>query len=168
MRRLLALLYLAGALIAVDQIADLAATLLANPVTLDSPQWRFGAFGLAATRGRVLLVADILLFAAALGLDQTRVVRVLGVVNLLAAVGVVAALGLFTLDAVQFSQSIKAEAARRYAAAAVRAGSIAVLGTVLLVWSGIVALRIGRHAKGGTHAPGPLLIDGATVKEVRR
>ena len=167
MRRLLALLYLAGALIAVDQIADLLATLLANPVSLDSAQWRFGAFGLAATRGSVLLVADILLFAAALGLDHARVLRVLGAVNLLVAVGVVAALVLFTLDAVQFRRMIKADASRRYLAAALRAGGISVLGTVLLVWSGLAALRLGRQPKG-KKSPGSVLIDGGTVKEGRR
>lgn len=167
LRRLLALLYLAGALIAVDQIADLLATLLANPVALDSPQWRFGAFGLAATRGSVLLVADILLFAAALGLDHTRVLRALGAVNLIAAVAVVAALVLFTLDTVQFGQLVKASASRRYLSAAYRAGGIAVLGTVLLAWSGLAALRVGRPGKG-KKAAGSLLIDGGTVKEVKR
>jgi len=168
-RRLLALLYLAGALIAIDQIVDLIATLLANPVSLGSVQWRFGAFGLAATRGSVLLVAEVMLFAAALGLEHARVVRFLGVLNLVLAAGVAAWLGLFVLDTLQLRGAVNPGAPRaRYTMAGVRAGSFAGLMVLLLGWSGIAALRMPSRSKRQGKAHGAILVDGPSVKEVPR
>jgi hypothetical protein len=167
-RKLLALLYLAGALIAIDQIADLIATLLANPVSLGSVQWRFGTFGLAATRGSVLLVAEVMLFAAALGLEHARAVRFLGVLNLVLAAGVAAWLGLFALDTLQLRGMVAPGARGRYVVPAVRAGGIAALLVLLLGWSGIAALRMPRHSKRQGKAHGAILIEGHSVKEVPR
>jgi hypothetical protein len=169
LRKLLALLYLAGALIAIDQIADLIATLLANPVSLGAVQWRFGAFGLAATRGSVLLVAEIMLFAAALGLEHPGVLRFLGVLNLVLAVVLVAWLGLFALDTLQVRSAVDPGAPRaRYTTAAARAGSIAVLLVLLLGWSGIAVLRMPRYPKRQGKGRGSILIEGHSVKEVPR
>ena len=168
LRKLLALLYLAGVLIAIDQIADLIATLLASPVSLGAVQWRFGAFGLAATRGSVLLVAEIMLFAAALGLDHPGVLRFLGVLNLVLAAALVAWLGLFALDTLQLRSMVEPAARARYVLPAARAGSIAALLVLLLGWSGIATLRMPRQTRHQGKGRGSILIEGHSVKEVPR
>src|ERR1051325_7809820 len=112
-RKLLALLYLAGFLIAVDQLADVLVTVLSTPVAFDSVQWRFGVFGLLATRTSVLLMAEVMVFAAAVGLDHRNLLAGLGVLNLVLALCVLAGLVLFALDAAQLRSMVRAGSGRR-------------------------------------------------------
>ncbi len=158
-RRFLSLLYLAGLFIMADQVIDVIATLLANPVRPDAVAWRFGVFGLLATRATTLLVADVMVFAAALGLGHSMMLRILGALHLLLAAAVAAALVVFALDTVQIRRLVIDRAARGFDSAAVRAALAAVLGIVILGWAGIAALRAGRTSSGKHRRPVALLIE---------
>jgi hypothetical protein len=146
-RRLLGLLYLAGALLLVDQLADLAATLLAKPLAASQPGWRFGAFGLLMTRISVFLIGDVILFTAALGLAHRKVLRGLGFIQLLLALGVLAGLGMFTLDWVQVRTQVAPGGSGGLDLAGLRAAGIAALGCTLLGWAGVTTLRATRLSK---------------------
>ncbi|HEV8355781.1 MAG TPA: hypothetical protein VGQ17_03340 [Gemmatimonadales bacterium] len=167
-QRLLGLLYLAGILLAADQIADLISTILANPVALDSIEWRFGAFGLAASRVSVFLVADVMLFTAAVARDDRNALRLLGVVNLIIALALVVGVGLFGLDALQLRRLVRSGASRRYDAASIRAAGVSLLGVVLLVWSGIMSFRSSRDSKGARKMGAAMLIDGQATRGTKR
>jgi len=162
-RRLVGLLYVVGLLMAVDQAADLLTTLLSAPQAPNSAQWRFGVFGMVASRVAVFLVAEVLVFAAALVLEHRTTLRLLGAFNVLIALAALAALGFFALDTLELRRGVGADRAGVYDAAAFRAGAIALLGTIVLAWSGVIALRSsrdepGRRRKGSppiVEAPGP-------------
>lgn len=167
-KRLLGLLYLAGILLAGDQIADLISTLLANPVAFDSVEWRFGAFGLAVSRVSVFLVADVMLFTAAIARDDRHALRLLGVLNLAIALALVVGVGLFGLDALQLRRMVRQGAARRYDAATIRAGGVALLGVVVLGWSGITSFRSSGDSRGARKASASMLIDGQPSRGSKR
>ena len=160
-RRLLALLYVVGLLMAADQAADLLTTILSAPPIPNSAQWRFGVFGMVATRASVFLVAEVLLFTAALALEHRTTLRLLGALNLVLAVAVLVGLGFFALDTLELRRGVAADRGALYVAAAIRAGVVAFLGAGLLVWSGWRALRFsgaGRRRKGASlivEAPSP-------------
>src|ERR1041385_6874377 len=169
-RKLLALLYLAGFLIAVDQLADVLVTVLSTPVAFDSVQWRFGVFGLLGTRTSVLLMAEVMVFAAAVGLDHRTLLAGLGVLNLVLAVCVLAGLVLFALDALQLRSMVRAGSALRYDSAtlrAARAAGVALFAGILLAWSGIASLRAGSFGKG-RQREAALLIDRQKIREIKR
>jgi len=154
MRRLLGLLYLAGAILIVDQVADLIGTFLAQPVALDSAAWRFGAFGLISSRSSVFFVADAMIFAAALGLEHRGVLRALGVLHLLLAAALATGLVVFGLDTVEVRRGVTEAASGLYRSAALRVGLVSLLGTILMVWTGFVALTTARpSSKGGGTRP---------------
>lgn len=159
MRRLFGLLYLAGLFIVADQAADVLANLLAHPVKPESVEWRFGTFGLLATRASALLVGDAMLFAAAIGLGHAMVLRILGALHLLLAAAVGAALVGFALDMVQIRRLVSDRAERRFDSAALRAAITAGLGIVVLGWAGIAALRAGRTSSGKRRRPVAPLIE---------
>jgi hypothetical protein len=143
-RRLLALLYLAGAILIVDQVADLIGSFLAQPVALGSAAWRFGAFGLISSRSSVFFVADAMIFAAALGLEHRRVLRALGFLHVLLAIAVAAGLAVFGLDALEVRRGLRESASGLYNSAAVRVGAVALLGGILMAWAGVVAITTTR------------------------
>lgn len=150
MRRLLALLYLAGAILIVDQVADLIGSLLAQPVALGSAAWRFGAFGLVSSRSSVFFVADAMIFAAALGLEHRGMLRALGVLHLLFAAALAGGLVVFGLDTLEVRRGVNQSAAGLYNSAALRVGVVTLLGSILMAWTGFVALTTARaSAKGG-------------------
>lgn len=158
-RRLLALLYVVGFLIAADQLADLLATVLSSPIAPGSAQWRFGVFGTFATRTGIFLVAEVLLFTAALALEHRTALRVLGGLNLLLAIAVLTGFGLFALDALELRRGVGVAAAGLYQSAAIRAGVVSLLGAGLLGWSGWTALRASRDDVGRRRAGSPLIVD---------
>jgi hypothetical protein len=164
LRKLVGLLYVAGAFLVADQVADLIATIATAPVQLSSAQWRFGVFGLLVTRGSVFLVAEVMLWTAAVVLDHRNVIRSLAVLNLLLAAALAAGLGLFGLDALELRRQVKAGSGPRYDAAAARAILITLCGVVLLAWSGFAgwAATAGR---GGRRETAASLLEGRKVKE---
>ena len=144
---LLALLYLAGSVVLADQAADLTATLLANNATPSIANWRFGAFGLLVSRTSVLVVADVMLFAAAIGLGHRRVLRVLGALHLAIAVLLLGGLVLFTLDWLQVRSRVRAEAMGSFDLAALRAAVIVVLALGAAGWAGLTSLRATERSR---------------------
>jgi hypothetical protein len=148
-RNLLVLLYVVGVLLMADQAVDLGVTLMASPVAFESAQWRFGLFGLLISRGSVLLVADVMVFAAALSLEHRTVIRLLGALHLALGVALLAGLGLFVLDTLELRRMVRTEASQLYNLTAVRAGLIGLLGAALLLWSGVRALAVTRRSGRG-------------------
>jgi hypothetical protein len=120
-RRLLGLLYLAGILVLADQAADLAATVLAKPLAPSQASWRFGVFGLLMTRASVFLIADVMLFIAAVALGHRKVLRALGALHALVALALLAGLLLFSLDWLQIRRDVSQAGARTFDLAALRA-----------------------------------------------
>jgi hypothetical protein len=158
-RRLLALLYVVGFLIAADQLADLLTTILSAPMAPSSAQWRFGVFGTFASRAGLFLVAEVLLFTAALALEHRTAVRLLGALNLLLALAVLAGLGLFALDVLELRRGVGAAAAGLYDSAALRAGVVSLLGAGLLGWSGWTALRAARDEAGRRRKGASIIVE---------
>lgn len=158
-RRLLALLYVVGLLMAADQLADLLTTLLSAPMAPSSAQWRFGVFGLLVTRAGVFLVAEVLLFTAALTLEHRTALRLLGALNLLLALAVLAGFGFFALDTLELRRGVGAGAAGLYDSAAIRAGVVSLIGMGLLGWSGWTALRAAGDAASRRRESAPLFVD---------
>jgi hypothetical protein len=133
------ILYLAAAVILLDQAAILAASIY--PVAAGSVNWRFGAVGLAAGRATPFLLADLLLLGAAMFAGHRGFLRVLAVVHVLVAVGILAALGMFVLDTLEIRQLIPLAGRGQAIASAVRA-ALALLAVVLYCF--IVAVRVFR------------------------
>jgi hypothetical protein len=163
-RRLLGLLYLAGGLILADQLADLAATLLANAPQAVTTNWRFGTYGLVISRASVFLLADVLVFAAALALEHRRVIRVLAILHLLLAPALLVALGFFALDFLQIRGQVGDAGRRAFDLAAVRAAGLGGLAAVISGWTGFVAFRASRLSKA-SKAARP---EGAVLMSTRR
>jgi hypothetical protein len=155
----LLLLYPAGVLLLADQLADLTASLLANPPAPGLPTWRFGAFGLLMSRASMLLVADVLLFVPAIALQQRRVLRSLGLLHLVVASGLLAGVILFALDWLQIRKNVRETATRPFDGAALRASVVAVLGLGMSTWAGITVLRVTRpHGRSRRGAGAATLI----------
>jgi uncharacterized membrane protein YwzB len=156
-RRLLGLLYLAGLLLLADQVADLAATLLAKPWLPSEATWRFGAFGLLLTRASVFLLADVMLFTAAIWLGHRKVLRSLGLLHLLVAVLLAAGLGTFVLDWLQVRSQLPEDGRRSFDLAGLRAAGLAAMALGLSTWAGLVSLRATRarkhHDREGAASP---------------
>ena len=148
-RSLLALLYAAGILILADQVADLTATLLVNPTAPEAPSWRFGVFGLLMSRVSVFLVADVMLWSAALGLGHRTVIRALGLFHLVLAAVVLVGLVIFALDWLQVRGQVRQDRGQGFDLAGFRAMLIAVLMIALSLWAGRAALKGWRVKSGG-------------------
>jgi hypothetical protein len=132
-------LYLAAAVILLDQAAILAASIY--PIALDSVNWRFGAVGLAAGRATPFLLADLLLLGAAMFAGHRGFLRVLAAVHVLVALILLAALGMFVLDTLEIRQLIPLDARRQALASAARA-ALALVAVALYCF--IVAVRVVR------------------------
>lgn len=156
-RRLWSLLYLAGALVMADQLADLGATLLANPPTPGLPSWRFGAFGLVVSRASVFLIADVMLFVPAVALAHRRMLRLLGVVHLVVAAVLLACLAVFALDWLQLRGNLRQSVSRGFDTAAIRAAGMVVIAIGVAVWAGVSALRATRVKGRAVRPEAPLI-----------
>ena len=162
------MLYLAGALLLVDQLADLTATLLANPPAPGAASWRFGAFGLLTSRVSVFLLADVMILAAAVGLEHRRVLRILGVIHLLLVPVLLGGLLLFGLDWLQVRGRAANRGSSRFDLAGIRAAMLALLAAILAGSGGLTALRAGRSHQGGKHeGAGPPLLTGPLKRKPR-
>jgi hypothetical protein len=117
-RRLLSLLYVAAALIVLDQTLDLFSALY--PFRTDLPNWRVGAFGVTLARLEYLALADALAVATAFYLEHRKVLIGLAAAHLVVGVGILAGLGLFTLDTLQIRRLMQPERVRRLDIAALR------------------------------------------------
>lgn len=158
-RRLLALLYLVGVIILIDQLADVAATILLQPVASGTANWRVAVFGLVASRASIFLIADVLCIVAAVGLEHRRVLRLFSVVHGGLALAVLIGVLLFSLDAVEVLRTVRPAARSAFVAAAARAVTVALVGLLLLAWASVAGWRASRppHRKGRS-GPDSLLV----------
>ena len=148
--RLLGLLYLVGGLILADQIADVAATVLLQPGTTGTANWRVAVYGLAASRASILLLADVLLFVAAVGLGHRVVLRVLALLHGVLVLALAGGLLLFGLDVLEVQRLVREDGKSAFIAATGRAVVVSLVGLVLLAWTGVVAWRESRaHSRRG-------------------
>ena len=151
-RKLLPLLYLAGALVIADQLADLVASLLAKGPTPTLAGWRFGAFGLLISRSSVFLIADVMFFTAAILLAHRKVIRALGAIHLLVAVLLLAGLVEFGLDWAEVRFQVPESGRSNFQYSSLRAAALALLMAAISVWTGIAALKatrtLGRRKHG--------------------
>lgn len=150
-------LYAAAALILVDQLGELLVSL--HPFHPEAVQWRFGAYGLVLGRTTTLLIADVTVVLAALGLGHPRVVQAWGVVHLV--LGAVLLLGLmgFVLDAVQLRRELAARTPGGVVVQAARALVIGLLAVVYCIWAAWAAIR-GRGGPGQAAPKDSLLVVG--------
>lgn len=161
-RRLLAVLFAAGLLIVLDQSADLIATLLSRTTDISAPSWRFGLFGMVASRTSALLLGDVMLFASATALGWRTMLRGLGALHLGLAAGGLAGLVLFLLDAVQVRGAVPEQSTSAFSAAVFRAGTVALAGAITLGWAGVAAWRTaGPRPRGGRPPSESLLVTDA-------
>ena len=157
--RLLALLYLAGAIILADQIADVTATVLLQSITTGTANWRVAVFGMAASRASALMIADVLIFSAAVGLDHRRMVRFLSVVHGVLVVALLAALGTFLLDAVEVQRQVRPGGKHAFLAATGRAAAVALFGILLAGWAAVAGWRLSRvHEHKSRSDPAAMLV----------
>jgi hypothetical protein len=154
---LLGLLYLAAAVVIADQLADLAASVLAKNPTPAIASWRFGVFGLLISRSSVFLIADVMLFTATILLGHRKALRSLGALHFLAALLLLAGLVGFGLDWAEVRLQVPQAGVRSFEYSSLRAGLLALLLVGISVWAGIVAFKATR-AHGKQHrARSPLL-----------
>lgn len=151
-RKLFALLYLAGFLILADQVIEVVAALLSGSPAPSVATWRFGAFGVVTGRISALLVADAFFFAAAIGLEQRLTLRGLAWLHVLLTLVGVLALFLFALDAIEVRARSRGGLAGPIGWAALRAVAMIALTTGLLAWAAIAGLRASRKQKRKGHS----------------
>jgi len=156
-RKLLGLMYVAGALVIADQLADLVASLLAKGPTPTLASWRFGAFGLLISRASVFLIADVMFFTPAVLLGHRRVIRSLGAMHFLVAALLLVGLVEFALDWAEVRFQVPESGVRDFQYSTLRAAALALLAAAILVWTGIVAFRATRSHARHKHADSPLL-----------
>jgi len=98
-RRLWSLLYLAALVILLDQVSDLIGTVW--PLRFELARWRVGVFGLGIAKLEFVALADAMILAAAVLLQQRKVIYALGVVHFLIGIALLGGLALFSLDTFQ-------------------------------------------------------------------
>lgn len=148
-RRLLALFYVAGLLLLIDQASEILATMY--PAKIGVLTWRFGAVGLILGRVSSFLIADVLILCAAIALGHRAVVRGLAWLHLVLAVGIAAVLVLFALDTVQVRLTVQPGARRGVYLAVARTLGIGLLTIATLLTTWLVSLRA--TAKPRTRQP---------------
>ena len=132
-------LLLAAVVIFVDQTAILLASIV--PPTPSSPQWRFGAVGLAAGRATPLLVADLLLLLSLFASGSRVTLRVIAGIHVLVALAVLAILGLFALDTLEIRSLQPLEGRTQMMASAIRAAIALVVVAGYCLWSAAIIIR---------------------------
>jgi hypothetical protein len=137
-RRMLSLLYVAAAIILLDQILDVVGGVW--PFHPDMVNWRVGTFGVALARLEFIALADALAVATAFYLDHRRVLAFLAVVHLLIGLVLLTGMALFALDSLQLRRTIRPERVRQLDIATLRtlalggAASLACFALAITVW----------------------------------
>lgn len=159
------MLYAAGAAIAIDQYADLVATVW--PLKPGELQWRFGFLGLFLGRMAPLLMADLLIIMGAIGMGHRLFLRLWGVLHIVLTVVLLGILGLFVLDALQVRTLVPPDGTRRLLFASGRAFGAGLMLAVVSVVIAVAGLRTGkpeRTVRGGTAADA-LIVGGRKREE---
>lgn len=151
------LLYLAAAVILVDQAAILVASVY--PPAPASVQWRFGATGLAAGRATPFLIADLMLIAGGILGGHRLLLRGVAALHLILTVVLLATVALFVLDTLEMRQLLPLEGRRQ---ALLSAGRAAVALTVLsgyALWSAVAIFRRTPRPPAGRSADRRIVLE---------
>lgn len=155
-RSLIGLIYLAVAVIAIDQALILLANLMPlNPV---AASWRFGAVGLTAGRATPMVLADILLICTATLLEQRGVLRTLGVLHFVAAFVLLAVLAMFSLDTLQVRGMMAPETRMSIVLGAGRVGVLLVTLVAYASWLGWRLWHLTVQARVSGEGARPLVV----------
>jgi cytochrome bd-type quinol oxidase subunit 2 len=138
-RRILGGLYPVALLLILSPLLDLATAVW--PVRPTEVSWRFGTFGLITSALITPILGLAVLQGVAAFLEKFRAVRVVSAVNVLVGVLLVGT-ALFLLDAVQLRGTVTEAAKQSYDAAALKALVTALLEVVVVLWIGIVGMRV--------------------------
>jgi len=155
-RPFLGLLYLAGAVLVIDQSLILASSIM--PFSPGAAQWRFGAVGLAAGRITPLLVADTAIILAAVWLGHRAMLRAWAILHLALVVVVILGLGSFVLDTIQVRQQLVPEAHRGMLLGASRVGLMLVAMIVWGMWTGWRLLHLLKATRPSAQGKRPLIV----------
>lgn len=162
--RLGGLLGLLGLLILVDQLTAVIAVLL--PLTPDNIQWRYGAYGLVASRATPLMLSVLLLVAGAVLAGGRPSRLVLAVLAALGGLALLGGAGLFALDAVQMHPLLPVAARQGAASAGIRVGILGVLAGAVLLWVAFKLVVFARAESGGPkRGARPLIVSSSEAGE---
>jgi cytochrome bd-type quinol oxidase subunit 2 len=139
-RRILGGLYPVALLLILSPLLDLATAVW--PVRPTEVSWRFGTFGLITSALITPILGLAVLQGVAAFLEKFRAVRVVSAVNVLVGVLLLVGTALFLLDAVQLRGTVTEAAKQSYDAAALKALVTALLEVVVVLWIGIVGMRV--------------------------
>jgi hypothetical protein len=135
-RRAVSLLYLAGVIVILEQLAEILA--LIYPFHTAVASWRFGLLGITVSRTGSLALADVMILGAAILLEHRAFLRFAGIMHLLGAIVLLPAMGVYTLDTLVLRRALKPEYVRGFDLTAVRTMltcSIGFVAGVLIFWS---------------------------------
>jgi len=166
-RPLVKLLYVAVVLILYNQITEILAGFGQNPVDPGSAEWRLRLFGVLATRAGWIVVADALLFAAVIRLDDRRGLRVLGWFNLVLGLAAAGCVAFLAHDGLVLRNSVPGQV---IGLAVLRSGVPLALVMVIALYSGWGSIRKSRKPDwGGRNRPTtPLFTDTVRAESPRR
>ncbi|HEV8149425.1 MAG TPA: hypothetical protein VGP61_04505 [Gemmatimonadales bacterium] len=135
-RRAIALLYVTGAIVSLEQLAEILA--LIYPFHSSVASWRFGLLGITVSRTASFALADAMILGAAILLEHRIFLRLAGIVHLLVAVLLVPIMGMYSLDVLVLRRALKPEFVRGFDLTGIRTlltCGIAILAGVLVFWS---------------------------------
>ena len=145
-RPLVRLLFLVGVILLLSQLLDIWGTAVAAPIEVGSSEWRLRMLGLLVGKLPMMIVADVLLFAAIIWLDHRAAVQSTGWIHLFLAPVLGGALLVLVRDVFALRKAVPGHAID---VAAVRFGTTLGLSTILVLLAGWFAVRNSRKPRWG-------------------
>lgn len=145
-RPLVFLLLLVGTILLLSQLLDLWATVVSSPIDAGSAEWRLRMVGLVVARIPMMILADVLLFAAMIWLDKRAAVQGMGWIHLLLFPVFGAGLLILVRDVLALRNAVPGHSID---IAAVRFGVTLGLTTLLMLLTGWSAVRNSRKPRWG-------------------
>ncbi len=138
-RPYLPLMLASGVVIVLDSIIDWLVG--SFPFVVSSVEWRFGFVGVFGTRVGPILIAELIMVAALIGLGSRVALRWVGFLHLASTVLIALATISFLLDGLQLQSGVSNHARPVFGLASLRAfGALVLLGW-LTGWLGVVLLK---------------------------
>lgn len=158
-RNLLTALYPVLAIVILNQLADIAITVL--PASTSEPTWRFGATGFIVGTMPTIAIATMLILALAAILDHRITARWVGIWAISFAVIVAIAVVSFGLDALQVRRMVREELKANFDDASLKSLVVAILFVPTTIWAGWAAIKSSKGAEDAARAAeGPPLMVG--------
>lgn len=138
--------YFVAFLLIVLSLFDFAGTIW--PFLPSDAGWRYGSVGILSGFLLTPMIGSLLAVYVAAFAGQGRVLRVLGIVDLVVAVVLVVGVGSFALDSLQVRSDTNPEARRLLETGAVKVMVKHLAGIVAFGWLGVTALKVGKRTRG--------------------